>query len=92
MPARSWAVKTMLDRANPLFTADYAFRQVYLLAAAAEAEDHAVEGAQKAVEGWVECFEKASLAGVVFAGGVTEPGDVAGHPALEKARQMGAEI
>mgnify|MGYP005799126431 FL=1 len=88
----SGQLKTMLDRANPLFTADYAFRQVYLLAAAAEAEDHAVEGAQKAVEGWVECFEKASLAGVVFAGGVTEPGDVAGHPALEKARQMGAAI
>ena len=88
----SGQLKTMLDRANPLFTADYAFRQVYLLAAAAEAEDHAVEGAQKAVEGWVECFEKASLTGVVFAGGVTEPGDVAGHPALEKARQMGAAI
>ena len=29
-------MKTMLDRANPLFTADYRFRDIYLLAAAAE--------------------------------------------------------
>ena len=28
----------------------------------------------------------------VFAGGVTEPGAIAGHPALEPARAMGAAI
>lgn len=27
-----------------------------------------------------------------FAGGVTEPGAIAGHPALETARAMGAAI
>ena len=29
-------MKTMLDRSNPLFSADYAFRDIYLLSAAAE--------------------------------------------------------
>ena len=30
--------------------------------------------------------------GTVFAGGVTEPGAIAGHTALETARAMGAAI
>ena len=29
---------------------------------------------------------------LVFAGGVNEVGDIAGHPALEQAYQMGREI
>lgn len=40
----SGQMKTMLDRANPLYDSDYQFRDVYLLAAAAEDEDTAVEG------------------------------------------------
>ena len=35
-------MKTMLDRANPLFSADYAFREIYLLATAAEEGQHTV--------------------------------------------------
>ena len=38
-------MKTMLDRANPLFPADYQFRDIYLLAAAAEEDEHTVDGA-----------------------------------------------
>lgn len=33
-------MKTMLDRSNPLFSADYAFRDLYLLSAAAEEDSH----------------------------------------------------
>ncbi len=32
----SGQMKTMLDRSNPLYPSDYAFRDIYLLAAAAE--------------------------------------------------------
>ena len=85
-------LKYMLDRANPLFPADYAFRDVYLLATAAEEEETAMDGALKGMEGWVECFPKARLAGTVFGGGVTAPGDIKGHPSLLKAREMGKEI
>ncbi|EKC66509.1 iron-sulfur flavoprotein, partial [human gut metagenome] len=42
--------------------------------------------------GWIACYEKCRLAGTVFAGGVTEPGAIADHPALETARAMGAAI
>ena len=40
----SGQLKTLLDRANPLFPADYRFRDVYLLAAAAEDEAETVDG------------------------------------------------
>lgn len=87
----SGQLKTMLDRANPLYGTDYAFTKVYLLASAAEAEDYAVEGAVKAVQGWVDCFGRCRLVDTIFAGGVNAVGDIAGHPALERAWQAGRE-
>ena len=88
----SGQLKTMLDRANPLFRTDYAFTKAYLLATAAEAEPETVEGAVKAVQGWVDCFERCELADMIFAGGVNGIGDIAGHPALDTAYQTGREI
>ena len=88
----SGQMKTLLDRANPLFSADYAFRDIYLLAAAAEEEEHTVNGAVTGLMGWIDCFEKARLAGTVFAGGVTAVGEIQGRPALEKAYEMGKRI
>ena len=88
----SGQLKTMLDRANPLFGTDYAFTKAYLLAAAAEDEPETVAGSEKAVQGWVDCFDRCEMAGTVFAGGVTDVGEIAGHPALEKAHQMGKKI
>ena len=88
----SGQLKTMLDRANPLFDSDYSFTKAYLLATAAEDGEETVEGTVKAVQGWVDCFERCELAGTVFAGGVNSVGDIAGHPALEKAYQMGMEV
>ena len=88
----SGQLKTMLDRANPLFGTDYAFTKAYLLATAAEAEPETVEGTEKAIQGWVDCFDRCELAATVFAGGVIGIGDIAGHPALERAYQAGKEI
>lgn len=88
----SGQLKTMLDRANPIFGTDYAFTNIYLLATAAEEEETAVKGTVTAVHGWVDCFERATLSNVVFAGGVTDIGDIKGHTALEKAYQIGREI
>ena len=88
----SGQLKTMLDRANPLFDTDYAFTKAYLLATAAEDESETVEGTEKAVQGWVDCFDRCELAATVFAGGVNGIGDIAGHPALDTAYQTGREI
>ena len=88
----SGQMKTLLDRANPLYTQDYAFREVYLLAAAAEESDEAWQQAANGLGGWVECFPKARLAGVVFGGGVTDVGEVQGTPAMEKAYEAGKAL
>ena len=88
----SGQLKTILDRANPLFGTDYAFTKVYLLATAAEDGPETVAGSEKAVQGWVDCFDRCKLVETVFVGGVTDVGEIAGHPALEKAHQMGKEI
>ena len=85
-------MKTMLDRSNPLFSADDQFRDMYLLAAAAENEKHTVQGAVTGLQGWIDCFERARLAGTVFAGGVTSVGEIQGHSALTQAYQMGKHV
>ena len=85
-------LKTMLDRANPLFGSDYAFTEAYLLATAAEDGRSTFDGAKKAVQGWVDCFPRCTLAGTVFAGGVNGVGEIAGHPALEQTRRMGMGV
>ena len=88
----SGQLKTMLDRANPLFGTDYAFTKAYLLATAAEDGPETVEGTVKAVQGWVDCFERCELVETVFAGGVNDIGEIAGRPALEQAYQLGKDV
>ena len=51
-----------------------------------------MEGAIHGLQGWIACFEQAQLAGTVFAGGVSAVGDIKGHPALQKAYEMGAHV
>lgn len=85
-------MKTMLDRSNPLFPADYAFRDIYLLATAAEDEESAMDGAIKGLTGWIDCFAKTSLKGVVRSIGVTDVGDIAGKPALQEADKLGKAL
>ena len=88
----SGQLKTLLDRLNPLFPSDYAFRDVYLLTAAAEDGEHVPQRAVSGVGGWVECFERAKLAGTVFMGGGTVAGENPAHPALDLAYRMGSGI
>lgn len=58
-------MKTMIDRSNPLYTMDNKFEDIYLLAAAAEPETSAFDGAIKGLQGWIDCHEKAHLKGVI---------------------------
>lgn len=85
-------MKTMLDRANPLYDSDYSFREVYLLATAADEDEHTIDGAEKGLSGWIACFPKANLTGTIFAGGVDAMGAIKGHVALDKAYELGRNI
>lgn len=88
----SGQMKTMLDRTNPLYPTDYKFRNVYLLATAAEEDESAMAGLISGINGWIACFEKVQLAGAVFAGGVNDAGDIKGHDSLIKAAEMGRNV
>ncbi len=88
----SGQMKTLLDRSNSLYASDYHFRDIYLLTAAAEDGPDVPERCVAGLGGWVACFERAHLAGTVFAGGVSDGGDISGHPSLKKAYEMGRRI
>ncbi len=88
----SGQMKTILDRANPLYGSDYRFTEIYLLTSAAEDEPQVPARAVTGLEGWIGCFDRARLAGTVFAGGVNDPGEIAGHPSLVTAYDSGRNI
>ena len=85
-------MKTMLDRSNPLYNSDYKFRDVYLLSTAAEDDPETPKIAEQVLQGFIDCFPKARVAGTVFAGGVTSPGDIQNHPALKTAYDAGKAV
>ena len=88
----SGQMKTMIDRANSLYSQDYQFREVFLLMTAAEDEEYVDEGTCKGLQGWIDCFEKTQFAGKVFAGGYDTPKSIEGSDKLKKAYEMGKAI
>lgn len=89
----SGQMKTLLDRANPLFPADYSFRDIYLLAASADGDPASMDGAENGLKGWIRCFGKAKLSGVVRGAGATYLGDIRNFPsALREAYEMGKSV
>ena len=57
----SGQMKTLLDRANPLFSSDYSFSKIYLLTTAAENNADVPQKSINSLQGWIDCFEKAKL-------------------------------
>ncbi len=88
----SGQMKTLLDRANPLFPTEYSFCDIYLFSSAADPSEAADERALCGLQGWVECFEKAELKGSVLAAGVNAAGEARGNPALKRAYEMGRSV
>lgn len=88
----SGQLKTLLDRTNPLYTRNYAFREVYLLAAAAEDGEAVWAKAAAGIQGWTDCFDQAHFAGVLFAGNTLDIMNVADHPAVEAAYTAGRAV
>lgn len=89
----SGQMKTLLDRLNPLYPSDYRFRKVYLLTTAAEDEEFVPEKALGGLQGWVDCFEKAELAGSLFCGGLSDAGEASSKAqTLESAYEFGKSL
>ncbi len=88
----SGQMKTLLDRSNPVYASDYKFREIYLLAAAADKDAKAIEGVKACLKGWIDCFAKAKLVKTIFAGGVNDVGEIKGHEALKTAYESGKAV
>ncbi len=89
----SGQMKTLLDRLNPLYPSDYRFRNVYMLSVAAEDEGYVPEKAISGLQGWVDCFEKAQLAGSLFCGGINDTCEAEKHEEdLKKAYEFGKSL
>lgn len=88
----SGQLKTFFDRLNPLYPKENNFRDVYLLATAAENEASAVDGAATAVQGWIDCFDGARLKGVLRGIGLEGKGEASGTVFARQAYEMGKSV
>lgn len=89
----SGQMKTLLDRTNPLFAVDSSFKDIYLIAAAADTADTSADRAAEGLKGWIECFEQTRLAGVVGGFGADDKGTIHNFPkSLQAAYEMGKQI
>ena len=86
----SGQMKTLLDRTNPLFPIAYSFRDIYLLATAAETDKSAMDGAITGLQGWIDCFDKAELSGVLHAIGIDDANAILNNEELiQSAYELG---
>lgn len=88
----SGQLKTLLDRANALFSSDYKFRDIYFLSSAADTNPHSADTAIQEIKSWISCFLKAQFKNAVLAAGVEAPGDVQNNPAMKLAYETGSRI
>lgn len=42
--------------------------------------------------GWIECYEKSSLKGHLFCGGVGDPKEIEGNNKLQEAYELGKQV
>lgn len=88
----SGQMKTLIDRLNPMYSKDYKFRDIYLLATAAEEGDEVFEKVITGLNGWIDCFEKASIQGTVLCGGVSDGGAISDNSKLKEAYNIGSHV
>ena len=88
----SGQMKTLIDRLNPMYSKDYRFRDVYLLATAAEEGNEVFEKVITGLNGWIDCFEKTTIKGTILAGGVSDSGAISGNDKLKEAYDLGSHV
>ncbi len=90
--AVSGQLKTFLDRLNPLYTRKNKFKEVYLLATAADDSEAAMNGSVSDIQGWIDCFDGVELKGVIRGIGLEDRDDIAKTDFGQRAFEMGASV
>lgn len=85
-------LKTVLDRTNPLFVAEFPPKDIYILSTAAEDEESVPEKMISGIQGWIDCFDNIELKETLFVGGVTNAKEIESNIGLQKAFLLGKSI
>lgn len=89
----SGAMKTFLDRCNPLYGQDNRFKDVYLIATCADENKTALDRAVSGLSGWIECFEGVTYKGTVYGVDTNAPNAAKSNKVLmQKAYNLGKNI
>jgi len=88
----SGQMKTLIDRMNAMYPKDYRFRDIYLLTTAAEDAAFVPERAENGLQGWIDCYGKATLKVHLFCGGVGAPKEIDGNAKLQEAYELGKNV
>ncbi len=88
----SGQLKTLLDRANPLFQSKYNFKDIYLITTAADTNPNADKTAINGIESWISCFKNVNLKGTLLGSGVLNAREIIHNPSMKKAYEMGFNV
>lgn len=89
----SGQMKTMIDRANSLFSTGHQFKEIYLIATAADGSRGVAQTVINGLNGWIACFSGVKLCGCVEGAGLENPNEAKDNKNLtEDAYNMGKNI
>ncbi len=84
-------MKTLIDRSTARYL-EIRDKEAYIIAAAAEDGETTMDGTVIGFQCYFDCLDNVTIAGHVFAKGVTDVGDVKNTDALETAYRTGKNI
>lgn len=84
-------MKTVIDRSVMKWT-KIKNKDFYLIATAAEDDDHVMSGTIKSFLGFLECLTDAREAGYILGKGVYNKGEIIGKPIVDEAYETGKNL
>ena len=91
--AVSGQIKTFIDRMNPIYSMKHNFKDIYIIATAAEDAERTFKGIKEDIKGFVDCYEGTKIKGMIFGGGLEKPNNAKKRKdLLEKTYDMGRKI
>lgn len=89
----SGQMKTLIDRANSLFSTGHNFHEVYLITTSAENRKGIVQTVINGLNGWIACLNNVRLINYLEAGGLEGANEVTNNNEfLKQAYNMGKNI
>ena len=89
----SGQMKTLIDRANALYSAQHNIKEVYVITTSADGSENVVQTVLNGVKGWIACLSGVKLSGFLNGGGLDAPNQVSQNSQLlSNAFELGKNI